>query len=245
MRLEQIIEWRQGLPKAATPEPDLLEAFQRFTPHCRFIKTASRNGCVLDIGAGDGGLINLLKWPSPGRPDLHLFAYADQEGEAFHRFEGYEIGRWPDQIPEFSGVPLSEIIARNFIEHIPNPYDFVRWAVSRLVQGGRLYLEWPAPVSLNLPTSAELRKAGIDVMTGNYFDDRTHKQENPSTEKVRLALEESGASVEVAGVVSVPFFHDDLMAVGCATNNIVHTTLAYWSFTGWCQYIVAVRKKGA
>ena len=209
------------------------------SPQCRFLKALPASAAVLDVGAGDGALQVYRGWPPPKRPDLTMYAFAMDRGALFDRYDGNELGTWPAGRPNFGGKLFDAIFAANFIEHIERPLDFIGWAATRLAQGGRIFLEWPRKVSLSLPTTAELQAIGIDVMAGNYFDDATHRAERPASADVRAALVAAGLRIEASGIVQTPWLQDHLMAMGKLADDRVHRTLAYWSFTGWTQYIVA------
>lgn len=105
----------------------------------------------------------------------------------------------------------------------------------------RIFLEWPRSESLTLPTAPELHVVGLDVMTGNYLDDATHRHEPPSARAVHCELTAAGLRIESAGITRVPFLEDHLLAIGRSTDDKVSRTLAYWSFTSWCQYTLAQR----
>jgi SAM-dependent methyltransferase len=170
-----------------------------------------------------------------------MFAFATERGDMFDRYDGCELGAWPEVKPDFGGRQFDAILAANFIEHIDEPMAFIRWAANRLTVRGRIFLEWPRPDSLVLPTAPELRAVGLDVMTGNYFDDATHRHELPDTQAVHGALLAAGLRIDSAGIVQVPFFEDHMLALGRSADDIVSRTLAYWSFTSWCQYVAARR----
>jgi SAM-dependent methyltransferase len=170
-----------------------------------------------------------------------MFAFAIERGNMFDRYDGYELGTWPDVKPDFGGRQFDAVFAANFIEHIDQPIEFIRWAVNRLTPRGRIFLEWPRPESLTLPTAPELHVVGLDVMTGNYFDDATHRHEPPSAQAVYAELIAAGLRIESTGVTRVPFLEDHLLALGKSADDMISRTLAYWSFTSWCQYAVAQR----
>jgi cyclopropane fatty-acyl-phospholipid synthase-like methyltransferase len=164
-----------------------------------------------------------------------MFAFAMTRGAQFGQYERYELGSWPETQPVFDGIAFDAIVAVNCIEHIEGPITFIRWAASRLSQRGRMYLERPTPRSIEMPSADELRTFGIDVMAGNYFDDATHRDELPATAAVHDALHASGLTVEEAGIARVPFFEDHIWHIGKTKNDLVARTMAYWSFTNWCQ----------
>jgi SAM-dependent methyltransferase len=241
MDLKRIRSWYEAAAKSALSDGDALEAWHMLSPQCRFLKALPENAAVLDVGAGDGALQVYRSWPEPKRPDLTMYAFAMDRGALFDRYDGSELGMWPAGRPDFGGKSFDAIFAANFIEHIEGPLDFIRWTAARLAPGGRVFLEWPRETSLSLPTTAELQAIGIDVMAGNYFDDATHRAELPAAADVQAALIGAGLQIEATGIVQTPWLQDHLMAIGKLTNDRVHRTMAYWSFTGWTQYIVAGR----
>jgi SAM-dependent methyltransferase len=241
MDLGRIRAWYEAAAKSALSDGDALEAWHTLSPQCRFLKALPENAAVLDVGAGDGALQVYRSWPAPKRPDLTMYAFAMDRGVLFDRYDGSELGAWPAARPNFGGKSFDAIFAANFIEHIEGPVDFIRWAAGRLAPGGRVFLEWPRETSLSLPTTAELQAVGIDVMAGNYFDDATHRGELPAAAEVEAALIAAGLQIETTGIVQTPWLQGHLMAIGKLTDDRVHRTMAYWSFTGWTQYIVARR----
>jgi SAM-dependent methyltransferase len=241
MDIEQIRAWAEAAERTHLADSAAIEAWHILGAQCRFIKTLPAAASVLDVGAGDGSLQIYRTWPPPPRPDLTMFAFAIERGDMFDRYDGYELGSWPDVKPDFGGRQFDAVFAANFIEHIDQPIEFIRWAVNRLTLRGRIFLEWPRSESLTLPTAPELHVVGLDVMTGNYLDDATHRHEPPSARAVHGALTAAGLRIESAGITRVPFLEDHLLAIGKSADDKVSRTLAYWSFTSWCQYTVAQR----
>ena len=178
-------------------------------------------------------------WPPPARSDLKLYAWAGEQGEGFARYAGFEVGFWPAHRPDFGGQLFDAIFSANFIEHIDDPVEFVRWAVSRLKAGGRIYLEWPRLESIDLPSNRELALANVNVMTGRYHDDGTHRALPPTADSVRAAILGAGLSIHEFGLVGVPYFDQQLAIHARRENDLVAMTMAYWSYTQWCQYLIA------
>jgi SAM-dependent methyltransferase len=218
-----------------------IESLHLFSPRCRFVKTLPHGAALLDVGAGDGSLQVYRNWPAPDRHDLRLFAWAATKGAQFDRYDGYEIGHWPNTLPDFGDRLFDAILAVNFIEHIDDPMAFAQWAPSRLNPGGLIFLEWPAPISATLPTAEEFRAVGLPIMTGNYFDDATHRAVIPQFTAVADVLIGAGLSPRESGTVAVPFFDQEVAIHAANKRDAVNLTLAYWSMTGWCQYLVATR----
>ncbi|HET6305803.1 MAG TPA: methyltransferase domain-containing protein [Rhodopila sp.] len=220
---------------------DATEAFHALSPKVRFIKTLPADAALLDAGAGAGSVILFKNWPAPARNDLHMFAWAGERGEYFDRFEASEVGWWPQDKPQFGGRSFHAIMSTNFIEHIDDPSVFIRHCADRLTPFGRIYLEWPRPESIDLPSTAELSAAGINVMTGRYHDDATHRPVPPSLSEVTDALIRSGLRIVERGIARVPMVDRQMAIHARRSNDIVAMTLAYWSFTEWCQFVVAER----
>jgi hypothetical protein len=220
---------------------EAIYSFHALGPRVRFLKTLPLGAAVLDAGAGEGSLQVFRTWPEPKRDDLKLFAWAGEKGAGFDLYDGHEVGFWPEHKPRFGGRAFDAVLAANFIEHIDDPISFVDWATSLLTRHGYVYLEWPRPEAINLPTTAELASIGLPIMTGNYFDDATHRQAMPRFVDVRDALVAQGLKIREAGTVRVPFIDQELAIHAAAARDTVHLTLAYWSLTGWCQYLIAER----
>lgn len=210
-----------------------------YGPRVRFVKLLPPEASLLDAGAGDGSLSIFRQWPAPPRPDLTMFAWAGDHGSGFGNFDGSEVGYWPENPPDFSGRKFDAVFSANFIEHIADPLAFVEWTSTRLTERGRIYLEWPRPESIGLPGSAELAAAGVRVMTGRYHDDQTHMPAPPVFEEVRGRLAHCGLTVVEHGIVRVPYFDRQLAIHARRNKDVVAMTLAYWSYTEWCQYLVA------
>lgn len=123
--------------------------------------------------------MTLRDWPEPGRPDIKMFARAGDSSPGFSNHTGSEIGWWPAEPPQFGGKKFDAIFCCNFIEHIDEPLTFIARAIDTLAPNGRIFLEWPKPESISLPTTGDLASFGVSVTTCAYHDDRTHREAPP------------------------------------------------------------------
>ncbi len=74
------------------------------------------------------------------------------------------------------------VMMAHVIEHLSEPFVGLRSAMDAVARGGRIYLEYPAPRSLHLPSMEG---------TLNFYDDPTHVY-LPEGEKIREALVKGG-----------------------------------------------------
>lgn len=128
-------------------------------------------------------------------------------------------------------------MSSNFLEHTDDPLVFVRWAVSRLSPRGRLYLEWPRMESISLPRTKEFGEIGLPISPGAYHDDLTHRSKPPLLEDVIRAM--NGLGVVQRGLVAVPWIDQQMAIHSRREGDWISMVLAYWSHSGWCQYVCA------
>lgn len=243
MTLDEIVNWYQTRREPQLSKEKIQELLHLLHPRGLFLKTLPKDATLLDMGAGDGGLAVLKTWPFPPRPDIKLYAYSlsDKDGN-FRNYNGYEIGNWEESKPVFRGITFEAIFCSHFIEHISDPEVFLQWCRQKLAPEGRLYLEWPSPYSLQLPSRTDLEAAGVNLIISNYRDDHTHR-ELPDRQKILGFLEQSGFTMEQTGYIHLPFLEDQLLAhfAGGRGRNGYEVQAAFWSKTLWAQFIVAIR----
>jgi SAM-dependent methyltransferase len=217
-----------------------MELYFTFHPRTAFLKTLPAGSKVVDIGAGDGSLSVFREWPSPDRKDLKMYAYSIEKGRLFDKFEGFEISDWNTAPPNFNGEKFDAIICAHFIEHIADPLSFGEWAAQKLNRGGRIYLEWPSPNSLELPSRADLESAGVPLMISRFDDDGTHR-ELPDRDAVIDSLKILGFSVDTQGIVRLPWLEDEMLAHFKKSDDGFARQAAFWSYAGWSQYLVITK----
>ena len=236
---DHIAAWSDPAQHSALSFDDAVRAMHALGPRVRFLKTLRFGASMLDAGAGDGGAMILRDWPEPARQDVSMYAWAGERGSLFDRYAGAEVGFWPQDPPRFGGMKFDAVFSANFIEHIDDPLTFVEWACDRLAPRGRLFLEWPRPESVSLPTTASLAARGVRVATGAYHDDSTHRQTPPAIEAVMEALKAAGLRIAERGISQVPFIDQQVAIHARRADDFVAMTLAYWSYSGWLQFVVA------
>jgi SAM-dependent methyltransferase len=240
MDLDQIKAWFDKPRTRSVAEGRVMELYFTFHPRTAFLKTLPPDASVADIGAGDGSLSVFKGWPVPERKDLKMYAYSIEKGRLFDEFEGYEISDWNVAPPEFDGRTFDAILSAHFIEHIADPTSFVAWAARKLNADGRIYLEWPSKASLDLPPRKDLEAAGIPMIISRFNDDSTHRQ-LPDGDVMVAAFEAAGFVIETRGIVRLPWLEDEMLAHFKDSDVRFPRQAAFWSRTGWSQYLVIRR----
>lgn len=244
MDIAKIVAWYRAARQATVPASKALELYFQFHPRTAFLKTLPARAVVVDIGAGDGSLSMFRGWPEPARHDLRLYAYSLEKGEHFDAFEGYETGDWNMSRPAFDGLSFDAIVSAHFIEHIDDAGTFVDWAADRLAVGGRAYVEWPSPASLDLPPLSELHAAGVPLVISRFDDDCTH-QHLPDRDAIAAHAVRSGLRVTASGSIRLPWLEEALMAGFRDAPDRFPAQAAFWSWTQWSQYLVLERPDAA
>lgn len=237
MDASQIREWFKAPRRTTLPRGRVMELYFTFHPRTAFLKNLPLDSNVVDIGAGDGSLSTFASWPEPRRPDLGLYAYSLEKGSNFDKFDGYELGNWDVAPPEFEGRKFDAVVCAHFIEHIADPSSFSSWAARKLNAGGRVYLEWPSPAALNLPSRAELEPLGVPLMISRFDDDASHR-ELPDGDVIAAACIAHGFVIEGRGIVRLPWLEDEMLAHFRDDADVFPRQAAFWSRTGWSQYLV-------
>lgn len=242
LNTEALVAWFGQARAAHLRREKAVEGFYLSHPRVVFLKTLKADANVLDVGAGDGSLEVFRNWLEPPRPDLKMYAYSLEKGNRFDAYAGYELGNWEDGPPVFAGVTLDAIIACHFIEHVSNPLTFLDWAAGRLTPGGRIYVEWPSPDSLRLPSRKELLARGVDVIISNFHDDCTHRQ-LPDLTELLSSLKSTGWLIDQQGVVKSPYYEEELLASCDVPPADASAKLsAFWSKTRWAQFFIATKE---
>lgn len=238
--VDEIVAWFNRPRTPQLPAGQALELYNTLLPRVAFLKMLPPGARVADIGAGDGSLSVFRRWPAPERKDLKLHAYSIEKGQLFDEYDRYEISDWNVAPPGFEGSRFDAIVCAHFIEHIARPASLAAWAGDKLDPGGRAYIEWPSPGSLDLPPRGVLEAAGVPLVISRFDDDGTHRR-LPDRDAMAKALRRNGFRIEAAGIIRLPWLEEELLAHFKDAEDGFPRQAAFWSYTGWSQYIVAER----
>jgi hypothetical protein len=227
----------RGLPV----EAGIMESFMHTaSPRVRFFKSAPFGARLLDLGAGDGGMEVFRQWLSPPREDIRMYAVSLEKGARFDHYDAFELANFNTTKPDFGGMVFDAMLVSHFVEHIEGGLGaFLSWAKTRLVVGGRVYVEFPSPHSKVAPKRADLIARGLETSCSNFYDDFTHI-DTMTLEDTRQALEARAFFVEESGYWRNPYLEDALIRRGYDEKNEYLTTVGVWMKTYFCQYAVGV-----
>jgi SAM-dependent methyltransferase len=228
-------------PRLDVDDAALLELFWYFHPRFRFLKSLPWAANLLDIGAGNGGLAHWRGWAKPDRSDLRLYGVDRREGEHRPLYAGWETIDLDRQLPDFPDATLNAFLAAHLIEHLSDPKRLIRWIAERAEPGSRVYLEWPNPDTLKLPTREQLLGYGIDVVISNFHDDSTH-QDCPDLATVTDWLSECGFIIGARGSIDLGILGEEVFA---RASEPQLRTMGYWSMTRWCVFVEAMKPSPA
>lgn len=111
-----------------------------------FIGKVPEGASVLEVGCSAGGFLSLLE----GKYDLFATEW-NAEDAAFVRNAGVPCEE-RDLLDVYPGQKFTAIVARQVLEHQPDPVEFLAQCRERLIGGGWLFLEMPN--ALNALTAA-------------------------------------------------------------------------------------------
>jgi SAM-dependent methyltransferase len=194
---------------------------------------------MLDIGAGNHSARLAKQWfPAcrySGVDRQRSYNNDDADFAAMDEFFELDLTRL-----EFAAIPdaaFDVILMAHVIEHLHNGDEVVRRLLPKLRAGGMIYLEFPGPRSLRLPSMRG---------TLNFHDDESHVRLYTTGELSKL-LEAEGCRVVRAGtrrdplrIAMTPFRAlNAKRALGYVPGGIL------WDLLGFADVVVAVKGPGA
>jgi 2-polyprenyl-3-methyl-5-hydroxy-6-metoxy-1,4-benzoquinol methylase len=215
------------------------EYFQMQNRRVTFFKSLPYKSKFLDVGAGDGVFHIFREWPQPQRTDIEIYALAIEKGVNFDKYDGWEVCDWSQSMVRGGVTKFDGIFAAMFIEHISSPEEFIHWSASHLTENGQIYIEWPSENALLCPTRESLCNIGFEKIVGNYYDDPTHRI-YPTAEFIETQLINNGFTITERGIITMPLFENELLSLYKETGDRVALQYAYWLFTAWSRYCIAV-----
>ncbi len=201
----------------------------------RFVDMTPLGGTLLDLGASDGGT---LRHFAELRPDLTLAA-ADIEGkpEAYPRGTDFKVADFDrDRLPWPDGS-FDSITCMHVVEHLQDPTHLVSESLRLLKPGGRLYVETPAPKTVDMESATGAAKGRVTV---NFFDDPTHVRPVPVGELAGIA-DQLGFRSTTVGVSRNWIFAAAYPLLRIVRSDSRDRYVAQIHWTGWSQFMIGMK----
>lgn len=235
-----LLGWLRDTAPPTSDLTTLVQYYHASLPRTLFLKSLPPAAHVLDLGAGDGALGLYKAWPEVERPDLHLHALSLTRGPHFHLYDSVELRDFETADDLFGGRQFDAIICCHFIEHMHDIGQTMAFIGRVLAPHGRIYIEWPHPVAMDMPPRSLVQHQGWDLSTLNFHDDQTHVRIWDIGD-VAARLRSLGMGVETIGRVYAPWLADEMKCHALTTSDSTLLTLAVWLKFAWAQYLIASR----
>ena len=187
---------------------------------------------ILDVGAGSHSASITKKWlPKCHYTGIDIPGSYDNDETDFKAMD--EFIEMDLTKLDFKKIPENNydmIVMSHVIEHLHNGDQVISGLLSKLKNGGIIYLEFPSERSVNFPSKKE---------TLNFYDDPTHcrifsvKEVSDILTQNKFSILSSGTRRQMINILLMPF-------------KIIYQTLTkgyvrggvYWDYYGFAKYVV-------
>ena len=214
----------------------LLDPLKR--PH-RFLEVHRRYGRrsfrMLDVGAGNHSASVAKRW----FPACHYAgidrdrSYHNDAADFAAMDEFFELDLTQLRFDAIPDASYDVLLLAHVLEHLPNGDEVLRALVPKLKPGGMVYVEFPGPQSLRMPS----RKGTL-----NFRDDDTHVRVFDAREVAGI-LRDCGLRIQYArtrrdlrGILLFPVF-----ALRAKQKHGYVPGGVYWDLFGFADEVVAVK----
>jgi SAM-dependent methyltransferase len=238
LELKKILSLIESPERLSASDAAVHEAFWWSYPRFRFFKSLPVGSRLLDLGAGSGGLALWRNWLEPFRTDIRMFGVDLAIGQYAKLYDRWWTGNLDIGHPNFENQKFDAFLASHFIEHLASLPKLIAYLAQVSEPGARLYFEWPAPHTINLPSAKVIAVHGFHIQTLNFYDDGSHIQ-TYSLDEVTMALEREGFTVVEQGEIRLAALAQELLARGRRTDELTWRQMGLWAAIGWCNYLTA------
>jgi SAM-dependent methyltransferase len=214
--------------------------------HPRYQALVCMNGKILDIGAGDGGMGQLIHWP------------IRQEGKALVGCDINSLSNLPIGYCEwisggYENVSIDcvfgGVLAVHVIEHLKTWRQMLEIAKDVLKEGELIYIEWPDFETISWPKAPEIWESFKSLhpefssqllTTFNFYDDNTHTDLPPRMNEVLDELVDF--EIIESGTIKLSEYAMGLVSKGLRENSTANVTMGIWAQFGFAQRVLARKK---
>jgi hypothetical protein len=221
--------------------PMAQENFQLSHPRYRSLQLM--NGAILDIGAGAGGLGQLMHWPTEQKNKWLIGCDLESPSDLPMGYRDWIGGGWQKLV---GGSGYGGAFLVHVIEHLPDWKSMLLESVNLISKGGVIYIEWPSFTTISWPSAHEVWGAYLKlskkttpqlISTFNFYDDSTHVGKPPMLPEVIEVLQ--GFQLIEEFKVDMGPLADELVTFGLLTESMSDVTLGIWAKYGFANYLVA------
>ncbi len=151
---------------------------------------------LIDIGCGEGGLLDVVRSEVGSTWDLTGFEISDSRGERA-RSRGHHVLTSPDGKVPLADASADVVTSTHVVEHVPDDAGYVRELARMARPGGVVYLETP----LKLKGAWYFRHNP----EGGWVLDPTHLREYRSADEVRALIEQAGLEVVAEEITPITY----------------------------------------
>jgi tRNA (mo5U34)-methyltransferase len=217
---------------------ELLERYWACHPRFRFFKSVPFASKLLDVGAGDGGLVYWKGWANPKRHDVEIYAVDRNKGALFDQYVDYRLCDLDHESILFDSKSFDAIMASLVLEFLEDPVQLIGRFAALLKTNGILYVETCTPGSLTLPPRQAFEIHGLNISAINSSIEGTQLRPFPLGELCGM-IETAGLEVVENGLIERKDIDDDLLSYGTRHRDVELTTYAIWSKLSIAQYLIA------
>ena len=192
---------------------------------------------LLDVGCGNHSATKTMKWFPQCEyhgVDKGIHENDDVDFAAMASFHDIDLIEAPEKLDAIPDDSFDVVLMCHVIEHLPNGIQVLRKVAGKVVEGGKIYLEFPSVKSLGLPNMHR---------TLNFCDDLSHVRLYGLGEVANELLTDGfriirgGARRDWRRMVLLPvMLACDMAEYGRITGG------SFWDWTGCVDYIYAEKR---
>jgi hypothetical protein len=211
--------------------------------HPRYKALLKMQHDVLDVGAGDGGMGQLLSWPVELDQVQLVGCDLHQPSPLPIGYSDWVTGGWRSigRNKKFGGI-----LAIHVVEHVNSWREMLDSIIGLMEDNAYIYIEWPVLECTEWPKASDVWKEfqkqhyeySVQLLsTFNFYDDDSHLNLPPKMEEVLQTLTQLEVMEE--GKVYLRSSAQKLVSQGLRDQSIPNVTIGIWAEFGFAQYILA------